>query len=199
MNRILLGYNPDHDLFAATPGGARAPGRAPRATVAGKIDTTEQAAELLDNSRGAALTAWMSEHLQRAAQASGRALSSAVTAELARGLTRIAAITLPSVPGRAARAARVFGMELEGLSPEDQEFELARRFVLLTTEAAEHASGLPPTVPAATAARQALTLAARRQAPGLLRPVPAVFDSSHRPAPVIGSPRAVPYQGARHA
>jgi len=67
----------------------------------------------------------------------------------------------------ALAASRLLGVELEGLSPEDQEFEVARRFVRLAASAAEAASRAPrgraPTAVAGTALRHA----ARRHAPGL--------------------------------
>ena len=62
----------------------------------------------------------------------------------------------------AAAAGNLFGLELEGMSPEDQEFEVARRFVRFAGAAARNArrSRNP---------RAALTAAARRFAPGFLR------------------------------
>ena len=69
------------------------------------------------------------------------------------------------------RAARIFGMELEGLSPEDKEFELARHVVHLidtvNTELAQQAmaADADPRARVATALRQA----ARALAPGLLK------------------------------
>lgn len=78
-----------------------------------------------------------------------------------------------------AAASRLFELELEGMSAEDQEFEVARRVVRLAGAAAKKAASIPPTVEPLSAARAALTAAARRHAPGLLRravmpPPPAV-------------------------
>ncbi|HJV02552.1 MAG TPA: hypothetical protein VJ752_18605 [Burkholderiaceae bacterium] len=64
-----------------------------------------------------------------------------------------------------ARAARIFGVELEGLSPEDKEFELAQRFVRFAREAIRLAADAVR--PAGVAA--ALAEAARSHAPGLLQ------------------------------
>ncbi|PHV14629.1 hypothetical protein CSQ90_22040 [Janthinobacterium sp. BJB303] len=68
------------------------------------------------------------------------------------------------------RAARIFGMELEGLSPEDKEFELARHVVHLidavNTQLAQ--DGAARGAPAARV-EAALLQAARTQAPGLLK------------------------------
>lgn len=83
----------------------------------------------------------------------------------------------------ATGAGGLFGLELEGMSAEDQEFEVARRVVRLAGAAANRAVSIPPTGEPLSAARAALTEAARRYAPGLLRgaatpPPPAVGVSS---------------------
>jgi len=64
----------------------------------------------------------------------------------------------------------VFGMELEGLSPEDKEYEVARQFIRLAADTIRNASaaahtGAPPAVTAAAA----FTQAAGHYAPGLLK------------------------------
>jgi len=83
---------------------------------------------------------------------------------------RLAAVKSPRLaarfPGVLAHAGRLFGIELEGLSPEDKEFEIARRFVRLGGEslrqlAARNGADLP-------AVNAALARAARTHAPGLL-------------------------------
>lgn len=65
-----------------------------------------------------------------------------------------------------ARAARVFGIELEGMSPEDKEFELARRFVGFAADAIRRADAATP---GRAGLETALQQAARHHAPGLLR------------------------------
>lgn len=64
-----------------------------------------------------------------------------------------------------ARAARIFGVELEGLSPEDKEFELAQRFVRF----ARAAIGLAADAMRPAGVAAALAEAARSHAPGLLQ------------------------------
>ena len=78
--------------------------------------------------------------------------------------------------GQAASAAgRAFGLELEGLSNEDREFEVARRYVDFAGEAvrklaADGAAGNPTLAARAAAAAAALThapgLSQARAAPG---------------------------------
>jgi hypothetical protein len=66
-------------------------------------------------------------------------------------------------------ASNLFEMELEGLSHEDREFEVARRVVRLGAAAARRAVALPRTAPPKVRAVKALKSAARVYAPGLLR------------------------------
>lgn len=74
-----------------------------------------------------------------------------------------------AIGGKLASAAgKAFGLELEGLSPEDQEFEVARRFVRLAGDAAKKAAQLPGNTPANKAAMMAVKSAAKKHAPGLL-------------------------------
>jgi hypothetical protein len=65
-------------------------------------------------------------------------------------------------------AGRALGLELEGLSQEDREYEAARQFVRFASEAVNNAVQSPSPDPIA-AARSASVTAARRYAPGLLR------------------------------
>ncbi len=71
-------------------------------------------------------------------------------------------------------AGNLFELELEGLSPEDQEFETARAFVRVANSAVQRGAAAAqrprPGVSAAMAARKALASAAMQHAPGLLRP-----------------------------
>jgi len=66
-------------------------------------------------------------------------------------------------------ATKAFGLELEGMSSEDAQFEVARRFVRLASSAAGNAASAPQTTDARTAAQVAITTAAQHHAPGLLR------------------------------
>ncbi len=69
-----------------------------------------------------------------------------------------------------AAASQLFGLELEGLSSEDREFELARRYVQWARSAARTAARAHGRVQAhpRTIARRAAAQAARLYAPGLL-------------------------------
>jgi len=71
-----------------------------------------------------------------------------------------------------ARAASVLGallgLELEGLSGEDREFEVSRQLVRFTSSAVQNAALAPRNVPGPVAARTAVQRAACTYAPGLL-------------------------------
>jgi len=62
----------------------------------------------------------------------------------------------------------LLGLELEGLSAEDREFETARQLVRFAGSAASQAAAAPRNVPPAGAAQTAARRAARIYAPGLL-------------------------------
>lgn len=68
----------------------------------------------------------------------------------------------------ATGAARKFGLETEGLSHEDEAFEVAKQYVRFAGETVKNAVAAPPGDPQAVA-QSAATQAARTHAPGLLR------------------------------
>lgn len=76
-----------------------------------------------------------------------------------------------AVAGRlASQASKMFGLELEGMSYEDQEFEVARRVVGLggeATKAAVEAAQAAPGVSPTQIAKDAVVQAAQTHAPGL--------------------------------
>jgi len=68
-------------------------------------------------------------------------------------------------------ASELFGLELEGLSTEDQHFEVARHFVRFAIAATQELSSAAPGMSPRAAAIQAATSAAREHAPGLLEEI----------------------------
>ena len=66
------------------------------------------------------------------------------------------------------------GLELEGLSPEDQEFEVAKRVVRLAADATKKAVIAQTKMSPENAAKEAVIAAAKKHAPGLLRPAPTM-------------------------
>jgi hypothetical protein len=198
MNRMLLGYNPDLDIFEDASSVATSFEH--EASVL-DTDRTEAATELLEVAGRPALPALLARLLRNAAHAAGQTMDRAVEGELVRLLQRAARVTLPT-PGVASpdgptQASRFFGIELEGLSPEDQEFESARRFIQLVEAAAQHAAAGSQRLPPAIAAWLATSRAAKRFAPGWLA---AQQAPPHRSARIAaGGPRPFSLQGAHHA
>ena len=92
----------------------------------------------------------------------------------------------------AQQAGSLLGLELEGLSPPDQEFEAARQFVRFASAAANQAAAAPRNVAPHTAARAAVVAAAHHHAPGFAHAQPA--RSPHVAAPRLSAPhpRAAP-------
>src|SRR5262249_15629973 len=67
----------------------------------------------------------------------------------------------------ASSAGKMFGLELEGLSYEDQEFEAAKGVVRLAGAAASNAAQAEPSTPPQQVDQSALTESAPRHAAGL--------------------------------
>jgi hypothetical protein len=149
-----------------------------------EVEEMELAAGLLEVSSQEELERFLGGLIRRAGAAAGQFLRSD-TARALGGILRNAARQALPVVGRglgqwaapggdggagarlAQQAGRFFGLELEGLSAEDREFEVARQFVRLAGEATQQAALVPPSTPPDAAARAAVTAAARRYAPGL--------------------------------
>lgn len=86
-----------------------------------------------------------------------------------------------------SEAGRVFGLELEGLSPEDQEFETAKHYVRWVGEAAKNAVLTPPSDSPQADAKAAAVAAAQQHAPGMLKP--ATSPPSYGPMMTGGTGR----------
>src|SRR5262245_40730179 len=96
------------------------------------------AAELLDVVNESELEDVVGRLVAEAARGSGRRLRSVAQRALAAELRSTAMRTLPTLQDAlgaqtrapaAETAARLFGAELEGMSPEDRDFEIARQLV----------------------------------------------------------------------
>lgn len=176
-----------YDEFGGAPG------------IFNEMDEMELAAQLLEVSDEAELDQFLGSLLKKARSVVGGALRSPVGNGLGGILKGIAKKALPSVgsvlgnlivPGAggqiggqlASSAGKLFGLELEGLSAEDQEFEVARRFVRLAGSAVENAAQAAPNTPPAAAAQNAVAAAAQQHAPGLLKPTPSTNGATSKGA-----------------
>lgn len=160
-----------------------------RIGVFGTLDEMDLASRLLEVSDESELDQFLGILLKRASQSVRRSVNTSLgraLGSLLKGAARkigvpalnrlqVAPATVVSAfpgSGLLSRAGRLFGIELEGLSPEDQDFEVARRFVRFSGEAVRRAGGARQATPAAATA--AVAQAARKHAPGLLaRPTAA--------------------------
>lgn len=154
-----------------------------------EADELALAAELLEVTSDEELDQFLGRLFRRIGSGLRRIAGPAVRF-LGGALRRVARVALPvagrvvggmfggpagaAVGGRLADAAgRIFGLELEGLSPEDREFEVARRFVRFASNAIARVAQAPPGADVRQAVRTALMAAARQYAPGLLSQDPA--------------------------
>ena len=148
-----------------------------------EAETMELASELLTIQNEVELEQFLGKLVKKAGgflrSGVGRHLTGALRGIARKALPVLGAAAgnfiLPGVGGAiggklASAAGNMFGLELEGLSYEDQEFEIAKQVVRLGGAAATNAAQAPPNAPPAQAAQAALTTAAQQFAPGLLRP-----------------------------
>jgi len=145
----------------------------------------ELANTLLEISSEAELDRFLGDLANKALGAARTFIRSDVGQKIGTGLRTVARQALPSVgraigdyvvPGVggdigatiASTASDVFGLELEGLSQEDREYEEARAFVRFADDVIRAAAATPSTTSPEQAAQSAMLAAARRHAPGLL-------------------------------
>lgn len=151
-----------------------------------EVEEMELAADLLEITDEAELDQFIGKLFKKAKRGVGKFLKSSTGRKLGGMLKGVAKTALPKIGGvlgsfvapgigtaigsqLGSAAAGLFGLELEGLSPQDQEYEVARRFVRLANSAASRARQLQSHLPPDSAARKALMDAARKHAPGLLQ------------------------------
>ncbi len=167
-----------------------------------EVQEMELASELLSVTNETELNHFLGDLIKKAAGAVGTIVKSPVGQALGGILKDAAKKALPIVGGAlggyfggsggadigsklASSAGRIFGLELEGLSAEDREFEAARQFVRYGGAASARAVRAPQNIQPQIAAKMAATLAARRYIPGLsgasLQPSqPALYGRSGR-------------------
>jgi hypothetical protein len=147
--------------------------------------SVERAAELLDVINEAELEGLLGRLVAETARNAGGRLPADTGRALVAVLRRTAERTLPTLatalgdqpeptggagPSAADTAARVYGLELEGMSAEDRDFEIARQFLRFAEATTARAARAPAQAPAAAAVDAAVTGAGRELAPGLVPP-----------------------------
>jgi len=187
MDRRLLDYIPELELPAID---------APRTAAEAEDEADELdddvemtlAAELLEVSGPAELASFLADLVARVGPAGAARLRTPLGQAVVGILRRAVGQLLPiRATGDAAdlklRAAKIFGIEIEGLSPEDKEFAVARAVVRFAAATVINAMQAGPGLAAGAGARSAgagcaaapvakvqaaLAQAARQHAPGLL-------------------------------
>jgi hypothetical protein len=149
-----------------------------------EVEEMELASQLLEVTDEAELDQFLGDLFKKASRAVGGFIRGPIGRQLGGMLKGLAKKALPIaggalgsfVPGigtaigtaAGGAAANLFELELEGMSAEDQEFEIARHYVRLAGEAAQQAAQAPQNEAPQEAAKQALITAAQQHAPGLL-------------------------------
>lgn len=183
MSNRLLDYNPETQ---GAEGGLLilgVPTQLAPAQPSTELDELELASAFLEASNGSQLGAVVNRLLRRGATLAGKPIDPQVAQLLGPRLARAGHSVRNLLAPPAGRSdagdtseamERITGAELEGLSPEDQEFETALAFVRFAMEAGRTAAKAPATQPPAAIATAAARVAARRYAPGLdlVQPLP---------------------------
>jgi hypothetical protein len=144
----------------------------------------ELAAELLDVTNESELDRFLGRFVAETARKAGGRLPIDTGRTLVAVLRRTAERTVPTLtttldqlepatgggPSVAETAARVYGLELEGMSAEDRDYEIAGQFLRFAQAATARAARATGRAPAASVAHAAVAGASRELAPGLLPP-----------------------------
>jgi hypothetical protein len=175
--------------------------------VFGETEQMELASELLEVTSEAELDRFLGDLISRAGQAVGKFVKSPEGQAIGGLLKGAAKQVLPGIGSAvgsyfggatgaklggdvASAAGRAFGLELEGLSGEDREFEVARRYVTFAGDAVKNLALAPAGSNPRAAAKAAAVTAAKAYAPGLLSPVQSGLEpQSPSPLPIAHSGR----------
>lgn len=179
MSSSLAEYNPqmeafEYDFEAETGIGS--------GEVFSEAEQMELAAELLEIRDETELDQFLGDLIKKAGSVIGKVVKSPIGQAIGGALKTVAKKALPIAGGAlggwfggplgakigsglANMAGRALGLELEGLSNEDREYEAAKQFVNFAGEAVKHALTTPGSNPAAVAAA-AVQRAATTHAPG---------------------------------
>lgn len=153
-----------------------------------EVIETELATELLSVNNEEEMEEFLGKLFKKVKKAAGKFIQSPTGSLVKNYLKGLAKKTLPiagtalggviggplgaKVAGSATQmVGQALGLELEGLSPEDKEFEVARGYVRFAKDAINRAASNPnQRYSPGTVARSAMTRAAKRFAPGFLSP-----------------------------
>ena len=161
MHRTLLDYHPGIEVFESAETSLDRPAA-----------EMQLAAELLDHIDDGELEGYLVELIDRAGRTADRPVRSALASILERTARRL---LRPTGAPPVKSAGRVFGLELEGLSPEDKAFEVARQLRALCLRGGAPRGQRSRRGAGARKGDPRRSSAARTLAPGLLGSAPAAF------------------------
>src|SRR4051794_27859029 len=121
----------------------------PEASVLNEAQEIELASGLLEINHPTGIGRYIDHLIQSVTQSCGKSIAPLAAYELSRLLQQAARIVLPALdpkrssPSKTSNAAQFFGLELEGLSNEDWEFETVKAFVRLAESAARRLASEP--------------------------------------------------------
>ena len=176
----LTDYSPEMETFGFDHGGSLS-----ESGVFNQAEEVELASQLLEVSSDPELEQFLGDLISKAGKAIGGFIKSPVGKAIGRVLKGAAKVALPIAGGAlgtmvggplgtrigsslGSGLGQALGLELEGLSPEDREFEAARQFVRFAGETVKNALEAPDRVHPAMVAEAAATEAAREFGPGLI-------------------------------
>lgn len=188
MRNPMADYNPQNEslLFGEYEAGEAETYGEAEMGVFSPAQELELAAELLEVSDEAELDRFLGSLIRKAGQTVGKFVKSPIGQAVGGVLKSAAKRVLPMAGGAlgafvggplgakigsglASAAGQALGLELEGLSQEDREFEAAKQFVRFAGETVKNAASASPATPPSAAAQKAALAAAQRHAPGLLQ------------------------------
>jgi hypothetical protein len=179
----LTDYSPQ--MESAEPRYARSFGERSATSVFSEDDELELASELLEVTSEAEFDDFVRGLIGRAGWVLHEPVEPSLENDIGDILKGIAKVALPVAggvlggmfggpPGAAlggslgSAAGRLFGLELEGLSPEDSEFEVSKQFVRFAGATVKNALQGDPSAARSKTVQQAAWKAARAHAPGLM-------------------------------
>lgn len=191
MQNPLAEYNPEMETFESEQFEMAGPAGI---GVLSETDEMELAAELLEIQDEQELDQFLGGLIKKVGRSVGKFVRSPIGKAIGGVLKGVVKKALPIAGGAlgsfvggpigaklgsslGSMAGRAFGLELEGLSQEDREFEAAKQFVRFASEAVKNAATAAPGVNPATLAQAATAAAARRFAPGLMNAAVATGSS----------------------
>jgi hypothetical protein len=182
FSNLLAEYTPQMELEGAP---VQEPATEYERAIFDEHQEMEAAIELLEAADERQLDRVLVDLIRKANGETGNTLSLPVGGAVAGVLKAVAGQVLPLAPetagqpvgsrlgaqlgrGLASVAGPALGLELEGLSREDSEFEAIRQFVRFAAKTVENAGGIAPNAAPADIAHHAVAMAARVYAPGLM-------------------------------